>query len=118
MTFKAVKLEIFIPDAYVEALREALHAAGVGKIGQYDHCVSITQVSGYWRPLPGSTPHMGKIGAVSFGTECKVEVDCPFDLVETALKAIKAVHPYDEPLINVIPLLNHLFVEATAVTLQ
>jgi len=116
MQVEAIKLEIFIPGDHIEPLRHALHAAGVGRIGLYDHCISITQVTGYWRPLPGSDPHLGEIDEVSMGAECKVEVDCPFERVEAALKAIKAVHPYDEPLINVIPLLNHLFVDATAVS--
>ena len=116
MKIKAVKLEIFIPEDYIDPLRHALHEVGVGRIGQYDHCLSITQVSGYWRPLPGSDPHLGEVGEVSHATECKVEVDCPFNLVEEALRAIKAVHPYEEPLINVLPLLNHLFADATAVS--
>jgi hypothetical protein len=88
----------------------------LGRIGQYDHCLSITQVSGYWRPLLGTQPHLGNIGEVSFDTECKVEVDCPFTLGEKALGAIKSIHPYDESLINVIPLLNHLFSDAMAVS--
>ncbi len=116
MQVQTVKLEIFIPETHVEPLRHALHEAGVGRIGQYDHCLSITPVTGYWRPLPGSDPHIGTVGEVSSGTEYKVEANCSVDLVNGALHAIKAVHPYDEPLINVIPLLNHLFGGETAVT--
>jgi hypothetical protein len=115
MEFKAIKLEIFIPEDHIDPLREALHEVGVGRLGEYDHCLSVTQVSGYWRPLPGSDPHEGEVGAVSHATEGKVEVVCPFALVADALKAIRTVHPYEEPLINVLPLLNHLFGGATAV---
>lgn len=115
MEIKAVKLEIFIPEADIDPLREALHAVGVGRLGQYDHCLSVTTVSGYWLPLPGSDPHLGETGQVSHATEGKVEVVCPFALVAEALQAIRAVHPYEEPLINVLPLLNHLFVGATAI---
>ncbi len=105
---ETVKLEIFVPDEYVPALREALAGVGVGQIGNYDHCVSITQVSGYWRPLPGARPFAGEVGQISFGTESKIEANCPVSLVKPALAAIRAAHPYDEPLINVVPLLNHL----------
>ena len=31
------------------------------------------------------------------------------ELVVDAIKVIRALHPYDEPLINIIPLANHLF---------
>ncbi|MDY0020732.1 MAG: YqfO family protein [Anaerolineae bacterium] len=101
-----VKIEIFIPEDHVEVLRDALAEVGAGRIGNYDHCVSVTDVRGYWRPLDGATPYLGEVGAICAGTECKVEVTCPRALAEAALKAIRAVHPYEEPLINVIPLLN------------
>ncbi len=104
-----VKIEVFIPDEFVETLRHELARAGAGRVGNYDHCISITQVRGYWRPLAGAEPYQGEIGKISEGTECKVEVTCAWENVAGALQAIRRVHPYDEPLINVIPLVNHLF---------
>lgn len=35
--------------------------------------------------------------------------DCKRELVNEALKVIKHVHSYEEPLINIIPLANHVF---------
>jgi hypothetical protein len=29
--------------------------------------------------------------------------------VRAALQVIKQIHPYDEPLINIVPLVNHYF---------
>lgn len=103
------KIEIFIPEAYIESLRDELHKVNVGRIGHYDHCLSITTVRGYWRPLPGSNPYLGQVGEISTGTECKVEVNCPQEHISEALAVIQKIHPYDEPLINLIPLANHLF---------
>ena len=107
--FPNVKIEVYIPEEYVKKLRDELHKANAGRIGNYDHCVSVTRIQGFWRPLPGATPYQGKVGEISAGTECKVEVNCKQENVGEALKAIRRVHPYDEPLINVIPLMNHLF---------
>lgn len=104
-----VKIEIYIPESYIEQLRDQLHTINVGHIGNYDHCMSITAVRGYWRPLPGAAPYNGKIGAVSEGTECKVEVIAPWERVRDAVRVTRHIHPYDEPLINIIPLANHLF---------
>lgn len=104
-----VKIEIFIPDEYVETLRDELSNINVGRIGNYDHCLSITNVRGYWRPLEGSRPFAGEIGQISEGTESKVEVNCRWDSIEDALHVIRRIHPYDEPVINIIPLINHLF---------
>src|SRR5512147_1862449 len=103
------KIEIYIPEEFVPALREALARAGAGRIGNYDHCVAYTLIHGSWRPLEGSDPYDGEIGKLSEGTEARVEVNCAAGHVAEALNAIRSVHPYDEPLINVIALANYLF---------
>lgn len=106
-----VKLEIFIPYDHVDALREALAEAGAGVIGNYDHCLSIQRTEGYWRPRAGADPYDGKVGELSHGVEAKVEVNCPAEKVKSVLKAIHAIHPYEEPVINVVPLVNGWFGE-------
>jgi hypothetical protein len=104
-----VKIELFVPEPFIELLRDELNKVNVGHIGNYDHCLSITEVRGYWRPLAGATPYQGEIGEISAGMECKVEVNCKWGHVREALNVIKHIHPYEEPLINIIPLVNHLF---------
>lgn len=100
------KIEVFLPHEFVESVLDALHAVGAGHVGEYDHCASITAVSGYWRPLESSHPYNGTKGQLMFGTESKLEVLCPVNLVSRAVEAIRKVHPYEEPIINVIPLLD------------
>jgi len=107
--FTDVKLEIFTPLEYVVPIRDALAKIGAGVIGNYDHCVALHPIQGYYRPLDGATPFEGEIGAVNEGIEYKVEVNCKRELVKDAIQSIKAIHPYEEPLINIIPLANHLF---------
>ena len=103
------KIEIFIPETHVETLLDALAEVGVGVIGNYDHCASITIVRGTWRPLPGANPYNGAVGQLSQATEAKVEVNSPSERVPDAIHVIRQVHPYEEPVINVIPLANQLF---------
>lgn len=107
--FTDVKLEIFIPQGHVENVRDALAKAGVGVIGNYDHCFATSQVQGSFRPLEGANPFDGKVGEISVTVEYKLEVNCRRELVNEALAALRRSHPYEEPLINVIPLSNHLF---------
>ena len=107
--FANVKIEFFVPEEFIQPIRDALAEIGVGRIGNYDHCISITDVRGYWRPLASAQPFQGDIGVISEGNECKVEVNCKRELVTAALQTIRRLHPYDEPLINVIPLCNELF---------
>lgn len=54
-----------------------------------------------WREPP---PYLGTQGALSREQELKVEVTCQTERVEATVAAIRAVHPYEEPVINVIPL--------------
>jgi hypothetical protein len=107
--FTDVKLEIFVPQEHALKIRDELAKIGVGVIGNYDHCVALTAVRGFFRPLQGADPFEGEVRNISEVAEYKVEVNCRRDLVEQATKIIRSVHPYEEPLINVIPLANHLF---------
>jgi len=111
MEFNQVKLEIFTPEEFVHVLREEISKAGAGIIGFYDHCASVTEVRGYWRPMQGASPCDGKIREISERWECKVEVNCPREAVPGVIRAIRSVHPYEEPLINIIPLANDIFME-------
>jgi|GEM_PF-334840 len=100
-----VKLEIFIPTTHLEPLREALQSAGAGAFGNYDSTLSYSPVKGCWRPLAGANPYDGEIGKLCEEDEYKVEVNCPNEILQKVVDTIKAVHPYEEPVINVIPIM-------------
>ena len=102
--FPFCKLEIFIPESHFPQLQRALQSVDAGHIGNYDCCLSYSRVTGCWRPLEGTTPYLGSVGEISSEPELKVEAICRTPAVEETLAAIKAVHPYEEPVINVIPL--------------
>ena len=99
-----LKLEIFIPETHLEALQTALQAVDAGHIGNYDCCLSYSPVTGCWRPLPVTKPYLGSIGEISAEPEYKVEVTVCAERVDETIAAVKAVHPYEEPVINAIPL--------------
>ena len=101
-----VKLEIYLPSSCLDAVLEALHEAGAGRVGRYDHVASWAPVEGCWRPLPGSDPYDGAVDSLCRGREYKLEMRCPAQTVPQALAAVRAVHPYEEPVINVVPLLD------------
>ncbi len=104
--YSVVKLEIFIPPEFVDRLGDALSELGAGRLGNYERCMSVTQVRGYWRPLAGAQPYLGQIGRVETADECKVEMNCPWELVPEAIRKIREIHPYEEPLIQVVPLIG------------
>ena len=112
--FTDVKLEIFIPREHAMKVADAFSEIGVGVVGNYDHCMALIPVRGFFRPLPGSNPFEGEQGKLSEAAEYKLEINCKKELVKEAIKVIKSVHPYEEPLINIFPLVNHLFLERQA----
>lgn len=102
--FQYLKLEIFVPESHLDAVREALQRADAGHIGGYDSCLAYSRVTGTWRPLAGTSPYLGEIGSVCEAPEIKVEVTILAKNLKQTLDAVNAVHPYEEPVINVIPL--------------
>lgn len=109
MDFKEAKIEIFIPEEYVVKIREELNKINAITIGNYDNVMSLTNVRGYWRPLENAQPFEGEIGKICEGHECKIELRCKTEKVHEALKVIRKNHPYEEPVINVLPIINELF---------
>lgn len=107
--FSYCKLEIFIPETHLALLREALCQADAGHIGKYDCCLSYSRVTGCWRPLEGSLPYLGREGELSVEEELKVEVACRTEQVDAVVEAVRKVHPYEEPVIHVIPLYRTSF---------
>lgn len=104
MTF--YKLEIFIPKTHFAHLQTALRSVDAGHIGNYDSCLSYSEVIGTWRPLDGSTPYSGKQNEISQEPELKVEVRILSENLDKTLSVIKDIHPYETPVINIISLQN------------
>ena len=105
MEYSLYKLEIFVPPEAFAPVRQALFSVDAGHIGNYDRCLSWSPVKSCWRPLEGTRPYLGQEGELQEAQELKVEVSCKGERLEETLRAIRAAHPYEEPVINVIPLL-------------
>lgn len=100
------KLEIYAPLESVDEILVSLAKTRAGEIGKYDNCASVTPVQAYWRPLVGAEPALGNIGELFSGSEVKIEVNCREEFLIEAVQAVREVHPYEEPLINILPLAN------------
>ena len=100
------KFCFYVPESHLEAVKEAVFAAGAGRIGDYDSCAWQTRGQGQFRPLQGSAPFVGRQGRVETLVEYKVEMVCDADRVAAALAALKRAHPYEEPAFDVWPLVD------------
>ncbi|AKS33570.1 Nif3-like dinuclear metal center hexameric protein [Mycolicibacterium goodii] len=98
------KWVVFVPAADAEALREALFAAGAGRIGDYSHCSWSVAGTGQFLPHDGATPAIGEVGTVERVSEDRVEVIAPAHLRAAILAAMRTAHPYEEPAFDIVAL--------------
>ena len=91
------KLTVYIPDAYLESVKQALFAAGAGCYEGYDCCCWQVRGTGQFRPLAGSSPFVGTVGALEAVEEWRVEMICPEARLSDIKTALVAAHPYEVP---------------------
>ena len=103
---KMCKIETFIPHSSLQSIREALLSVDAGHIGNYRGCLTYIPVKGVWFSEEGSNPTIGTPGTWSEEDEYKIEVNVREDMAERTVEAIRKAHPYEEPVINLIPLLS------------
>lgn len=95
--FMPYRLDVYVPEESVEAVKEALFAAGAGRIGNYDCCCYTVKGCGQFRPLPGSKPAKGDLGDVFICSEDKLEMIVADDYIDSVIKALLKAHPYETP---------------------
>lgn len=91
------KLAFFVPPSHIEAVKQAVFAAGGGRIGAYDCCAWQALGQGQFRPLDGSKPFIGQSGVVESVEEWKVELVVVDELIQQVVVALKQSHPYETP---------------------
>lgn len=100
------KLYTFVPLAQAEQVRSALFTAGGGHIGQYSECSFGVEGEGTFKGGEGTNPFVGQPGTRHEEKEVKLEVIFPAWLQTALVKALIAVHPYEEVAYDVVELAN------------
>ena len=98
------KLCFYVPESHLALVKEAVFSAGAGQLGDYDQCCWQTLGEGQFRPLAGSSPHIGELNNLSVVAEYKVELVCEAKIIHAVIEALKAAHPYEEPAFDVVRL--------------
>jgi hypothetical protein len=95
------KLVVFVPPEALDAVRDAVFAAGAGRIGDYERCSWYTEGTGTFRPLPGASPAVGEVGEEERVQELRLETVFPAERQAAVVAALRTVHPYEEPAFDV-----------------
>ena len=94
------KICFYVPESHKEAVKNAMFAAGAGRIGNYDCCAWEAAGTGQFRPLKGSNPYSGQLDEIQKEPEYQVECVCEDGCIKAVLNALLATHPYEEPAYN------------------
>ncbi len=92
-----ISLVFYVPQSHLEAVKDAVFAAGAGQIGDYSRCCWQVAGTGQFAPGAQSDPFIGAHGEVEQVLEYRVEMVCAEDRVDAVIAALRAAHPYEEP---------------------
>ena len=98
------KLVVFVPDADLQKVSDAVFAAGAGVIGQYNECSFRLSGTGTFYGTDSTNPTVGQKGRREEVSEWRLEVVVPENLVSSTVAAMRTAHSYEEPAFDVYPL--------------
>jgi hypothetical protein len=91
------KLVVFVPPEALDAVRDAVFAAGAGRIGEYERCSWYTEGTGTFLGGEGTDPTIGERGREERVSELRLETIYPVEREKDVLRALREAHPYEEP---------------------
>lgn len=101
-----VLITVTVPTKNAEEVRHAMCEAGAGVIGDYTHCTSNSITKGTFIPVDRANPYIGQKDKLEVVEEVRIETVCDIKILKQVLKRLREVHPYEEPGINIIPLID------------
>src|SRR6185503_7900299 len=99
------KLVVFVPEESLDAVRDAVFAAGAGRIGDYERCSWYTAGTGTFLGGETTDPTIGERGREERVAEVRLETVYPADREKDVVRALREAHPYEEPAFDLYPLL-------------
>jgi len=99
------KLVVFVPAEALDAVRDAVFAAGAGRIGDYERCSWYTEGVGTFLGGESTSPTLGERGREERVAELRLETVFPADRRAEIVEAVRSAHPYEEPAFDIYPLL-------------
>jgi hypothetical protein len=100
------KLVVFVPEVALDAVRDALFAAGAGRIGDYERCSWYTPGTGTFLGGESTDPSIGEAGREERVPELRLETVFPAERHAQVVAALRSAHPYEEPAFDVYQLVE------------
>lgn len=100
------KIIYYVPESHLEITKSALFTAGAGRYKNYYQCCWQVLGQGQFRPLENSQPFVGESNQLTQIAEYRVELICEDDKLPQAIAALRTAHPYEEPAIDLVQLVD------------
>jgi hypothetical protein len=97
---------VFVPREALAGVRDALFAAGAGRIGNYERCSWYTAGTGTFLGGENSSPEVGEAGREERVSELRLETVYPVEHEAEVVAALRAAHPYEEPAFDLYAVLE------------
>ncbi|MDO5862380.1 MAG: divalent cation tolerance protein CutA [Thermoplasmata archaeon] len=102
---QAYRIGVNIPVGTEQGFMDAVNEVMTPLYPGYDRCFCWWTVNGTWRCLEGSNPYQGKVGEIEESPETRIEFAIRAEDLERVVSRIAEIHPYEEPAIDVIPII-------------
>ena len=101
-----VKIFVTVPCENTEDVGNAVCKAGAGIIGEYEYCTTSVKSIGTFIPSNNANPYIGESNKLEIVEEDKLEFICDIQKAKHVISELRKVHPYEEPAIDIIPLID------------
>lgn len=104
---KRCKLVVTVPMSHTDIVRKAVgDTLKAGKFEKYSHCSFSSVGTGRFLPLENAKAFMGDVGKFEEVQEERIEFDVMVKDVKEVVEAMLKVHPYEQVVYDVYPLLD------------
>jgi hypothetical protein len=100
------KLVVFVPREALADVRDALFAAGAGRLGDYERCSWYTAGTGTFLGGETTAPSLGEAGREERVAELRLETVYPVEREAEVVAALRTAHPYEEPAFDLYALVE------------
>jgi len=101
-----VKILVTVPPENTDVVRDAVCKVGAGVIGNYNYCTTSVKSIGTFIPNDNANPYIGESNKLEVVEEDKLEFICDIKNAKHVISELRKVHPYEEPAIDIVPLID------------
>ena len=101
-----VKIFVTVPLENTDEVRNVVCRAGAGIIGNYNYCTTSVKSIGTFILNDDANPYIGESNKLEVVEEDKLEFICDIKNAKHVIKELRKVHPYEEPAIDIVPLID------------